>query len=68
MVVRLFIIVVYFKTIKRDLNKRLIYECRCDEDYTLKLRNLHDSLILYYEIFETIKCDLMEDFYNVSVL
>ncbi len=23
--------VVYYETIKRDLNRRLIYECRCDE-------------------------------------
>ena len=23
--------VVYYETIKRELNKRLIYECRCDE-------------------------------------
>jgi hypothetical protein len=25
------IFVVYYETIKRELNKRLIYECRCDE-------------------------------------
>ena len=25
------VIVVYYETIKRELNKRLIYECRCDE-------------------------------------
>jgi hypothetical protein len=24
-------LVVYYETIKRELNKRLIYECRCDE-------------------------------------
>ncbi len=23
--------VVYYKTIKREFNKRIIYECRCDE-------------------------------------
>jgi hypothetical protein len=22
---------IYYETIKRELNKRLIYECRCDE-------------------------------------
>ena len=27
----LFTIVVYYESIKRELNRRLIYECRCDE-------------------------------------
>ena len=30
------IIVVYYETIKRELNKRLIYECRCDEKLKAK--------------------------------
>jgi hypothetical protein len=28
---RLFFVDVYFESIKRELNQRLIYECRCDE-------------------------------------
>jgi hypothetical protein len=28
--------VVYYETIKRELNKRLIYECRCDSRLKVK--------------------------------
>ena len=34
-VITLFI--VYYETIKRELNRRLIYECRCDERLTDKV-------------------------------
>ena len=30
-------LVVYYETIKRELNKRLIYECRCDERLNTKV-------------------------------
>ena len=30
--------VVYYKTIKRELNKRLIHECRCDERLQTKTK------------------------------
>ncbi len=31
------------RTIERELNRRLIYECRCDERLKLKVRDLHPS-------------------------
>jgi hypothetical protein len=31
----------YYETIKRELNGRLTYECRCDERLKLTLRDLH---------------------------
>ena len=38
----LFVIaVVYYESMKRELNKRLIFECRCDTRLKLKLRDLH---------------------------
>jgi len=36
-------IVVYYESIKREPKIRGISECRCDEDYKLKVRNLHAS-------------------------
>ncbi len=30
-------LVVYYETINRELNKRLIYECRCDERLKIKV-------------------------------
>ena len=38
-------VVVYYESIKRELEIRCIYECRCDERLkpNLKVRNLHDS-------------------------
>jgi hypothetical protein len=36
-------IVVYYESIKRELQRRPIYECRCDERLKLKLRGLHAS-------------------------
>jgi hypothetical protein len=56
---------VYYETIKREINKRLIHECRCDERLNLNLRDLHVSYtkkrgrgmkVVYYE---SIKRDLM---------
>ena len=35
--------IVCYESIKRDLKRRPIYECRCDERLKLKLRNLHAS-------------------------
>jgi hypothetical protein len=45
------LIVVYYKSIKRELKKRCIYECRCDERLQTKTRDLHVShtLFVYYE-------------------
>ena len=34
---------VYCETIKRELNRRLKYECRCDERLKVNLRDLHAS-------------------------
>jgi hypothetical protein len=34
---------VYYEEIKRELNRILIYECRCDERLKLKVRDLHSS-------------------------
>jgi hypothetical protein len=31
------LLVVYYSAIKRELNRRLIYECRCDEREKLRL-------------------------------
>ena len=39
------LLVVYFETIKRELNKRLIYECRCDE--RLKVKPERSSRLTY---------------------
>jgi hypothetical protein len=39
---------VYYETIKKKLNRRLIYECRCDERLNLKLRDLNSSHILFF--------------------
>ncbi len=39
--------VVYYETIKRVLNKRLIYECRCDERLIIiKLKDLRICCLL----------------------
>ncbi len=35
-----FLIVVYYETINRELNRRLIYECQCDVRLKLKLTDL----------------------------
>ncbi len=40
---------VYYETIKRELNKRLLHECRCDERWKVKLRYLHVSHTLCCE-------------------
>jgi hypothetical protein len=45
-------IVVYYEEIKRELNRRLIYECRCDErlnDETEGSVRLTDIHVVYYE-------------------
>jgi hypothetical protein len=42
--------VVYHETIKREPNKRLMYECRCDERLKDKLRDLHASHTLVFFI------------------
>ena len=34
---------VYYESIKRELNRRLIYECRCDERLKAKAEGLHVS-------------------------
>jgi hypothetical protein len=34
---------VYYEEIKRELNRMLIYECRCDERLRAKVRDLHVS-------------------------
>jgi hypothetical protein len=39
------LVVVYFETIKRELNKRLIYESRCDE--RLKVKPGRSSRLTY---------------------
>ena len=39
--------VVYYETIKRDLNRRLIYECRCDE--RLKSKDEESTRLVYTE-------------------
>ncbi len=47
--------VVYYATMKRELNKRLIYECRCDERLKAKAEGstCHSytgcTVFLYYE-------------------
>jgi hypothetical protein len=42
---------VYYKSIKREVKKRSIYKCRCDERLQTKTRDLHVShtLFVYYE-------------------
>jgi hypothetical protein len=48
------LIVVDYKTIKRELSKRLIYECRCDERINTKsegfreTQNCHDKKTLIF--------------------
>ncbi len=41
-------IIVYYETIKRELNRRIIYECRCDERLKTKaegfIRLAYDGL------------------------
>ena len=37
------VLVVYYEEIKRELNRRRIYECRCDERLKVKLMDLHVS-------------------------
>jgi hypothetical protein len=46
-------LVVYYESIKRELKIKPIYECRCDENYILKLNDLHVShtLVLRVKIF-----------------
>jgi hypothetical protein len=39
--------VIYYETIKRELNKRLIYECRCDENLGLKSKPERPTRLSY---------------------
>ncbi len=56
--------VVYYETIKRDLNRRLIYECRCDERLKVKgesylllnMNRLNESYSSRIPIYEC-RCD-----------
>ena len=40
--------VVYYESIKRELNKRLIFDSRCDARLIYTPR-MHDNLVVYYE-------------------
>jgi hypothetical protein len=42
-ILRLFLYVVFYESIKRELKIKPIYECRCDERLKMKVRNLHVS-------------------------
>ncbi len=42
--------VVYYESIKREVKIRGIYECRCDKDYKIKLRNLLVSHTLGWSV------------------
>ncbi len=44
-------LIVYDETIKGQLNKRLIYECRCDERLKAKSEGLHVSKYNYFYIY-----------------
>ncbi len=39
--------VVYYETIKQELNTRLIYECRCDESLGLKSERERPTHLTY---------------------
>jgi hypothetical protein len=40
------IIVVYYKSIKRELKKRCIYECRCDERLQTKTKEFTETRLI----------------------
>jgi hypothetical protein len=42
------VVVVYYESIKGELQRRRIYECRYDERVKTKLRDLHDLYTLGY--------------------
>jgi hypothetical protein len=50
---------VYYETIKQELNRRLIYECRCDERLKAKVEGFtHLGTCRTVVYYETIKRDL----------
>jgi hypothetical protein len=55
-----FYIYIYYETIERELNKRLTYECRCDESLGLKTKVEGSTCLSYTGLREGLENLKME--------
>jgi len=58
-------IVVYYESIKRELNRKLIYECRCDE--RLKVKTEGSTRLVYTGLCEVVFTSVMGECVMVKI-